>query len=94
MLDALRDEFDLILLDGPPVSPVADALVIAQAADHILLVLEWRRTPRQLVRMLQESLSRLGCGITGVVMTKTPVRNGAYGVQFSQYSSKYGYVQD
>ena len=46
---ALREKFDLIIIDLPPLGPVVDASIIAHAADKILFVVRWASTPRELV---------------------------------------------
>jgi len=56
LLSRLREEYDYILIDTPPIGLVADALVLAEAADGIVLVLREGRTSKSL---LQEALNWL-----------------------------------
>lgn len=62
LLTEVRRHYDLIILDCPPVTAVADSLLIAQQADATLLVAQWRRTKTHLltraVRRLAQSHSR------------------------------------
>ena len=46
LIAILRDAFDYIVMDGPPLLPVVDALALATVADKILVIVEWGRTPR------------------------------------------------
>jgi polysaccharide biosynthesis transport protein len=46
---ALREKFDLIIIDSPPLGPVIDASIISPAADKALFVVRWASTPRELV---------------------------------------------
>lgn len=46
LLAAVRERYDLVVLDTPPVLPMADALVLAQHADATLMVVRWEKTAR------------------------------------------------
>ena len=46
---ALREKFDLIIINSPPLGPVVDASIVAHAADKVLFVVRWASTPRELV---------------------------------------------
>lgn len=50
LLAAARDNFEVIVLDTPPVLPVVDALYLAQYADIVLLVVKWAATAQSDVR--------------------------------------------
>jgi capsular exopolysaccharide synthesis family protein len=77
VLAAMRASYDLVILDTPPVLPVADALVLAKEADATLMVVRWEttaRTPAQdAVRLLRESRAR----IMGAVFTRVDRRTAA-----------------
>lgn len=74
---SLRNEFEIIVIDSPPLLPVVDARVIADHADQIVYVYNWQRTPRQLaqraIRSLGINLDRLaGVVVNGVDESKLP----------------------
>jgi Mrp family chromosome partitioning ATPase len=77
LLAAVRKKYDLVLLDTPPVLPVADALVLAPQVDATLVVVRWEKTARaatqDAVRLLHESRAR----IMGTVMTRVDSRTAA-----------------
>ena len=50
MLAELREEYDLILLDLPPVQAIAEARILAGIADATLLCVRWCATPRPVVQ--------------------------------------------
>jgi polysaccharide biosynthesis transport protein len=70
LVDALRSEFDYIVIDAPPLLPIVDALALATLADKILLVVEWRRTSRASIyeafRVLGPAVDR----VAGFVLNK------------------------
>jgi polysaccharide biosynthesis transport protein len=49
LISRLKDSFDYVVLDTPPVGPVIDALTVASVADKTIFVVEWASTPRELV---------------------------------------------
>jgi Mrp family chromosome partitioning ATPase len=51
-------EFDLVLLDCPPLLPVADTHVIAEVADRALLVVRANSTPKQIVEQALKEFDR------------------------------------
>jgi succinoglycan biosynthesis transport protein ExoP len=68
LLEALATEADIVLLDSPPVLPVADALLIGRLAAGAVLVVESRRTPVQMVNRAKAALIRNRTRILGVVL--------------------------
>jgi capsular exopolysaccharide synthesis family protein len=46
----LRETFDYVVVDTPPIGPVVDAVIVANLADKTILVVEWASTPRDLVQ--------------------------------------------
>jgi capsular exopolysaccharide synthesis family protein len=76
LLDEARREYDYVLLDTPPLVPVADVRLIGQLADGFLLVVTADKTPRRLV---EESLRALeGVKVIGVVFNRDRRATGAY----------------
>jgi len=67
-LMALRSEYDVVIIDSPPVLPVNDAVVLAREADGTLLVVKGHDTPRELVRQARDRLVLAGANILGVVV--------------------------
>ncbi|MEO8683824.1 MAG: Wzz/FepE/Etk N-terminal domain-containing protein [Devosia sp.] len=65
-----RREFDYVVIDLPPLGPVVDAMSILPWTDGFMLVTEWGKTPRRLVRTLLEREPDLPGDILGVVLNK------------------------
>jgi len=90
----LREAYDYVIVDSPPVAPVIDARVLAGLADKIIYVVRWQSTSREIVADCLEQLApeRKVAGIAFNVVneSKTP-RYGPY----SYYSGKNytGYYQ-
>lgn len=69
-LHGLREQFDVIILDAPPLLPVMDTRILADHADQILFVMAWRNTPKTLAKRALKSLSFNSDKIAGVVINK------------------------
>lgn len=79
----LRQEFDFIVIDSPPILPILDQEFLADMVDGILLVVRARKTPKDMVRAALETVETNK--IIGVVF------NGAEKQLSSYYSYTYGY---
>lgn len=77
LLHELAQQVDVVLIDSPPVLPVADATALAQAVDGVLLVLEAGKTRRQAARHAVESLRQVGANLVGVVLNAMPTHRGS-----------------
>lgn len=67
-MSTLKSQFDIIILDAPPLLPVVDGRVLADYADQIVFVTTWRRTPKQLAKRALHSLGFNHDKVAGVVM--------------------------
>ena len=71
ILKTLRAEFDVVLVDGPPVLDVSDPLVLAAPSDGVLLVLASSDVPRDLLGQAQEEINAAGGQVLGLVVNRT-----------------------
>jgi capsular exopolysaccharide synthesis family protein len=69
-LHELREEFDFVLIDAPPLSTYADAIALGQLADGIVLVLEAHATKREAAVRVAENLRAKNVKILGAVLNK------------------------
>jgi capsular exopolysaccharide synthesis family protein len=60
IIATLRNEFDFVILDGPPLPLVTDSMILAKHADLILSVVNVEHTPRGSFEVHNETLSKLG----------------------------------
>jgi capsular exopolysaccharide synthesis family protein len=84
-----REQFDLIVIDGPPTLGLADAPLLAAAAGNVLFVVESGKTR---TRVAVEALNRLeatGSHLLGATLTKSPESGAGYG--YGRYGRRYGY---
>jgi len=65
-----RREFDYVVIDLPPLGPVVDAMSVLPWTDGFILVTEWGKTPRRLVRTIIGREPELSGELLGVVLNK------------------------
>jgi succinoglycan biosynthesis transport protein ExoP len=70
LIAVLRNAFDYVIIDSPPLLPVVDALALATGADKILVVVEWSRTPRATIHEAFRVLGPQAHRVAGVVLNK------------------------
>ncbi|MDE2319764.1 MAG: formate--tetrahydrofolate ligase [Rhodospirillales bacterium] len=92
LLGALREDYDLILLDAPPAFALAEGRVLARLADAALLCVRWGNTPRHVVCGAITLLHEAGASIAGAVLTRVDAkahgRSGHADAEF--YAPRYG----
>ncbi len=69
LLARLRRDYDLILIDAPPVVSTADASVLCPRVDGVLLALRMQRTPREVARHATALLRKARGNVVGTVLT-------------------------
>jgi Mrp family chromosome partitioning ATPase len=72
LLANLREHYDLIVLDCPPVLATSDGPAIAALADRIVLVTAWDQTPLNAIRRAMGCLQRQPGAMTGVYVNRVP----------------------
>ena len=87
-LASLRERYEYVLIDSPPLSAVSDALVLSELVDGVVLVVDQQRTPREMVRESCDKLAFVGSKVLGVVLNRANPQANPYG-DFA-YTS-YGY---
>jgi capsular exopolysaccharide synthesis family protein len=68
LLWQVREQFDYVLIDGPPVGPVSDPAILSVYADGTLLVIDAQNTRKGALRQSVRSLQAVGAEVLGVVM--------------------------
>jgi capsular exopolysaccharide synthesis family protein len=70
LMDRVRTEFDVVLIDAPPVLDFADARLLGQVSDTAVLVLRANHTNRHLARYATERLEAAGIQVLGAILNE------------------------
>lgn len=73
----LQDLYDMVIIDAPPLLPVADASVLATIADGAIVVTRHGHTSREQLEAAVSRLDRVGARLFGVVLNMVRRRAGA-----------------
>jgi len=90
LIGALREKYDIVLIDAPPLLPVTDGALLAAEADGALLVIRHGKTTTDQVSSAVDRLDAVGATPVGVIFNMTPAKGGdGYG-----YGYGYGYAPE
>lgn len=79
-------EYDMIIIDAPPVLPVTDSMVLARLADGVIFVVDYGKTTNEMAKAALEKLKKVDAKILGVVINKTPIKkSGRYEYYYYYY---------
>ena len=92
VLDKLKEAFDVVLIDSPPVQLVSDAVVLSQMASTVIYVVKADSTPHPLARGGIRRLAMANAPLLGVVLNQLDLeRAEKYYGEYSGYGSYRGY---
>lgn len=88
LIAELGNQFDHIVVDGPPVLGLADAPLISSCVEGTVFVVAARNTPAKAMQIALQRLSRAHGHLLGGILTKFDQKDSAYGYGYS-YSYNY-----
>ena len=89
-LQAFSERYDRVIIDSPPVGPVADSQILSALCDVTLLVLRAERSTRRHSQHARDGLVSVGGYILGAIVNDVSRRRGHYG-HYSAYARYGGY---
>jgi capsular exopolysaccharide synthesis family protein len=85
-IEALAADFELVILDSPPVIAVSDPRLLAPQVDATILVVRWAQTPRDVAGLAAKQIEESGGRLIGVVLSMVDSKKHArYGFSDSAY---------
>jgi succinoglycan biosynthesis transport protein ExoP len=94
LVDQLRDSYDYVILDLPPIVPVVDARATTHLVDFYFLVIEWGRTKIGTVQHALKTANLIYDNLVGAILNKTDMgymsRYGGHNKEYYKYYSRYG----
>ncbi len=88
LIQDVKQRFDLIFVDSPPILGVSDASVLVSEVDLSIIVVQHRKLPRNMLLRVKQSIENVGGNILGVVLNNVDVRSDS---QYQYYTSYYTY---
>jgi len=88
LIQDVKQRFDLVLVDSPPILGVSDASVLASEVDLTMVVVQHRKLPRNMLLRVKQAVENVGGNVIGVVLNNVDVRSDS---QYQYYTSYYTY---
>lgn len=92
LLEQLREHFDLVLIDTPPVLTAAETAVLSTSADGVVLVVRAGHTDREAVQHAVREIGAVGGRLVGAVLNDPKELTRKYGPSY--YKSYYSYARE
>lgn len=94
LLQTLRDSYDVIYIDAPPLLPVIDSVVLSKFVDKIVFIVRWRTTPRHIalraVQSIEDPIHKIsGVALNGVRVDRLPSYDPYNTYAHKSYSTYY-----
>ncbi|MEH2478364.1 succinoglycan biosynthesis transport protein ExoP [Nitrobacteraceae bacterium AZCC 2146] len=89
ILDHLRQHYELIIIDSPPLIPLVDGRALAELADRIVLAVAWDQTPREVVAHTMNLLAPVHDRVLGTVLTRVDLSR----IRFYDYYRSSAYLK-
>ena len=91
VMNKLKEVYDYIIVDTPPLGSVIDAAIIANECDGSVLVLSANQISRRFAKKVVDQLKMAKCPLLGVIMNKVDMKDSTYGKYYGKY---YGHDVD
>ena len=88
LVQDVKQRFDLVLIDSPPILGVSDASVLASEVDLTMIVVQHRKLPRNMLLRVKQAVENVGGQVIGVVLNNVDIRSDN---QYQYYTSYYTY---
>ena len=89
MFRELREEYDYIIVDTPPMANLIDGAIVARHCDGAVMVIESGAISYHLEQKVKNQLEKTGCRILGVVLNKVDLHSEKYYGKYGKYG-RYG----
>ncbi|MFA6800937.1 MAG: CpsD/CapB family tyrosine-protein kinase [Acholeplasmataceae bacterium] len=90
LIAALREKYDYVLLDTPPIIAVSDSILISKMADGIIFIIAQGKAKKTLVKEAIQTLKKYDVNIIGIVFNQVKMDQAGYGYKnnYNYYSAK------
>lgn len=88
LIARMREEYDYIIIDLPPVNTVADAAILSRCIDGFLLVVRHGNTENKDIAEMLRQLKMVGARVLGFVYNDVPVEGKRYYYRYYYYGKK------
>ncbi len=87
MLDELKQRYDLVLVDSPPILGISDGSIIAREVDYVILVIQHRRYPREVSLRAKRAIEEVHGNCVGMLLNNVASKSDDAYYYYSNYES-------
>ena len=84
----LKESYDVVIIDGAPVLPVTDSVILSALVDRVVIVTSAGETHNDELKAVKNTLTNAGANIAGVVLNKVDMNAKGYG-KYHKYGKGY-----
>jgi len=88
VLNTLKNTFDHVVIDSPPIASFTDVVLLSSICDGVVLVVHANQCSRKVVLRSRQSLEDVGAKIIGIVLNRVDMRSSDYYYGYRYYSQK------
>lgn len=85
LISEMEKEYDIVIVDAPPLLPSSDAIILGGYAKGIIVVIESERASRTIFGDILEQIRKANLNLVGVVLNKVSGTRASYYYYYSQY---------
>lgn len=89
IVEELKEAFDVIYFDSPPIMGVSDASILASEVDGVVLVVQYRKYPKMVSQRAKRLIDNAGGKILGVVLNNINILRDDYYYYYHSYYENY-----
>jgi capsular exopolysaccharide synthesis family protein len=88
-IKAVKERYDFVFFDSPPIMGVSDASILASEVDMTLLVIQYRKYPQAMTIRAKQMVEKVGGLMLGVVLNNINISQDSYYYYYSGYYYDY-----
>lgn len=89
LIGQVKSKYDLVFFDSPPILGVSDASVLASEVDITIMVVQYRRFPRDMLLRVKHAVTNVGGTLLGAVLNNVDTRHDSGYQYYTQYYDYY-----
>lgn len=89
LITSLKSKYDVILIDTPPLVGISDSSIIAKETDGAIIVVQYRKYPREMLAKARQMIESLGVTVVGAVLNNINIMRDDYYYYYHSYYSDY-----
>jgi capsular exopolysaccharide synthesis family protein len=94
LIRQLKKHYDVVFFDSPPILGVSDASILVSEVDNTVMVVQYRRFPRNMLQRVKSTVLHVGGNLIGVVLNNVDIHQDDSYRYYSNYKDYYGPKRD